>query len=306
MNRLPLWFRQEIPDKITLERTQLLSEFNVRTVCQEARCPNLSFCFKRQKFTFIILGDTCTRNCRFCAVGKTENKNLKLDEDEPWRIAKVVKDLGLNYVVITSVARDDLADGGARIFSQTIELIRRINSDINPVRDTANSNNNLVVSNGVKTEVLIPDFKGSILSLKVVLDAQPHLVGHNIETVERLYKDLRPKANYRISLGILKKIKEIQPLFTTKSSLMLGLGETEEEVIKTMQDLLYSGCDILTLGQYLAPSPAHYPIKEFIGIEQFQRYRDIGLGLGFKSALAGPLVRSSYRAEEVYKEVAYV
>ncbi len=275
MNRLPLWFRQEIPDKITLERAQLLSESNVRTVCQEARCPNLSFCFKHQKFTFIILGDTCTRNCRFCAVGKTENKNLKLDEDEPWRIAKAVKDLGLNYVVITSVTRDDLADGGAKIFSQTIESIRGINSDI-------------------KIEVLIPDFKGSILSLKVVLAAQPHLVGHNIETIERLYKDLRPKANYRISLDILKKIKEIQPLFTTKSSIMLGLGETEEEVIKTIQDLLYSGCDILTLGQYLAPSPAHYPVKEFIGIEQFQRYRDIGLGLGFKSVLSGPLVRSSY------------
>lgn len=287
MNKLPLWFRQEIPDKITLERTQLLFEANVRTVCQEARCPNLSFCFKHQKFTFIILGDTCTRNCRFCAVGKTENKNLKLDKEEPLRIAKVAKDLGLNYVVITSVTRDDLADGGAKIFSQTIKLIHQVNSDI-------------------KIEVLIPDFNGSISSLKVVLDAQPHLVGHNIETIERLYKALRPKANYRISLDILKKIKEIQPLLTTKSYIMLGLGETEEELIKTMQDLLYSGCDILTLGQYLAPSESHYPVKEFIGIEQFERYRDIGLGLGFKSVLAGPLVRSSYCADEVYKEVAYV
>ncbi len=235
----------------------------------------------------MILGDTCTRNCRFCAVRKSDNKNLNLDLDEPLRIAGVVEDMGLDYVVITSVTRDDLADGGAKIFSQTIELIRRINTFI-------------------KIEVLIPDFIGKISSLKVVLDAQPHLVGHNIETVERLYKALRPKANYRFSLGVLKKIKEIRPFLTTKSSIILGLGEAEGEVTKTMEDLLNSGCDILTLGQYLAPSESHYPVKEFIRIEQFERYRDIGLGLGFKSVLSGPKVRSSYRAEELYKEISYV
>lgn len=284
MNRLPLWFRQEIPDNITLQRARILSASGVHTVCQEAKCPNLSFCFKHLKFTFMILGDTCTRNCRFCAVRKSDNKNLNLDLDEPLRIAGVVEDMGLDYVVITSVTRDDLADGGAKIFSQTIELIRRINTFI-------------------KIEVLIPDFKGCIRSLKVVLDAQPHLVGHNIETVERLYKDLRPKANYRLSLDVLKKIKEIRSFLTTKSSIILGLGEAEGEVVKTMEDLLNSGCDILTLGQYLAPSESHYPVKEFIRIEQFERYRDIGLGLGFKSVLSGPKVRSSYQADEVYKEL---
>lgn len=264
-----------------------MSDSGVHTVCQEAGCPNLSYCFKHLKLTFLILGDTCTRACAFCGVGKSENKKgLSRDEEEPLRIAKIVRDLGLDYVVITAVTRDDLTDGGAGIFARTIELIRQLNSDI-------------------KIEVLIPDFKGNISSLKCVLDARPHLVGHNIETVERLYKVLRPQADYRLSLSILRKLKEIQPALTTKSSIMLGLGEVEEEVVKTMGDLLSSGCDILTLGQYLAPSESHYPVQEFIGIEQFQRYREIASGLGFKSVLSGPLVRSSYRAEELYQEAAY-
>jgi len=301
--KLPSWFRQEIPDTITLQRAQKLSVTGVHTVCQEARCPNLSFCFQQLKFTFMILGDTCTRNCQFCGVRKTDNKSLDLDLNEPYRLAEKVKELKLNYVVITAVTRDDLADGGAKIFDKTIELIHHINQDINPVRNTVSTEKYNKISNGVKVEVLIPDFKGSISSLRCLVDAHPDLVAHNIETVERLYKDLRPEANYQLSLQVLRKIKEIQPMLTTKSSIMLGLGETEGEVIKTMEDLLNSGCDILTLGQYLAPSENHYPVKEFISIAQFQRYRDIGLALGFKAVLSGPLVRSSYRAEEVYEEV---
>jgi lipoic acid synthetase len=280
-NRLPHWFRQEIPDGIVLERAQTLSGFGVHTVCQEAKCPNLSYCFKNLKFTFMLLGNTCTRNCRFCAVGKSQDKKkLILDLDEPFRIVEAINKLGLDYVVITSVTRDDLEDGGAGIFAQAIKLIHALNKKI-------------------KIEILIPDFKGNTSSLRRVLDASPHVVAHNIETVERLYKELRPLASYQRSLGLLSKIKEFKPELTTKSSLMLGLGEAQIEIIDTMRDLRDNRCDILTLGQYLAPSLEHYPVKEFITREQFQRYQDIGMGLGFKAVLSGPLVRSSYRAKEI-------
>jgi lipoic acid synthetase len=283
INRLPHWFRQDIPDTITLERTRIVSEFNIHTVCQEAKCPNFGYCFKNSRLTFIILGDTCTRNCRFCAVNKRNGENsLGLDSDEPYRISQIVKRLSIKYVVITAVSRDDLCDGGAAQFAKTIGLIRVLNKNI-------------------KIELLIPDFQGRISSLRTVLDAGPDLVAHNIETISRLYKDLRPAANYQGSLDILKKIKELKPSLISKSSLMLGLGETEEEVKQTLEDLRKSECDILTLGQYLAPSKEHYPVKEFIDMEQFERYREIGLSLGFKAVLSGPLVRSSYRAEEVYK-----
>ncbi len=287
MMRLPSWFKQEIPEPEVLNLAQILSDSNVHTVCQEAKCPNLGYCFKRRKFTFMILGDTCTRDCFFCAVGKSDNKKaLTLDLDEPLRIAEAVKRLGLNYLVITSVTRDDLEDGGASVFARTIALIHGIDSEI-------------------KVEVLIPDFQGKIASLKIVLDSNPDLLGHNLETVRRLYQELRPRADYRLSLDILRRIKELRPGLPTKSSLMLGLGETEREVITAMEDLRESLCDILTLGQYLTPSPSHYPIKEFIDIEQFQKYEQIGLGLGFKKVISGPLVRSSYQAEEVFREALY-
>lgn len=282
INRLPFWFRQDIPDTLTFKKVRLLSEFNLNTVCQEARCPNLGACFRESRLTFMILGDTCTRNCRFCGVNKSRGTELSVDKDEPHRISEIVKLLELNYVVITSVTRDDLLDGGATQFARTIGLIHNIDKNI-------------------KIEVLIPDFQSKVSSLKTVLDAQPDLVAHNIETVRGIYKDLRPMANYDISLEVLKKIKELKPALTTKSSLILGLGEKAEEVIKTMQDLRDSQCDILTLGQYLTPSRNHYPVKEFIDIKQFQRYQERGLNLGFKVILSGPLVRSSYQAEEVYK-----
>jgi len=279
------WLKQEIPDTVILKRERILSGFGIHTVCQEAKCPNISYCFKRLEFTFLVLGDVCSRRCRFCAVKKSSHGNLELDLEEPLRIAKAVKELGLEYVVITSVSRDDLYDGGAEIFARTIRLIRKIGCDI-------------------KVEVLIPDFKGKTSSLKCVLDASPCVVAHNIETVERLYKYLRPQADYRLSLDVLSKIKEIQPLLITKSSLMLGLGEREAEVVETMKELRSRQCDILTLGQYLAPSINHYPVEEYISPEQFHRYRNLGLDLGFKSVLSGPLVRSSYKAAEVYSELA--
>jgi len=285
VNRLPSWFRQDIPDDKTLNLGHLFSEFGVHTVCQEARCPNITYCFKNKKVTFMILGDICTRSCGFCGVNKTETQVLTLHEDEPERISQIVKMLDLEYVVITSVTRDDLPDGGAAHFAKCIELIHEINRNI-------------------RVEVLIPDFQGKITSLKCVLDASPQVLSHNIETVRRLYKDLRPQAHYRLSLEILKRTKELQPSITTKSSIMLGLGEAEREVITALEDLRENQCDILTLGQYLAPSLNHYPVKEFISIGQFQKYYEISIALGFKTVLSGPLIRSSYNAEDIYQEAS--
>jgi len=284
--KLPSWFRQEIPDAVTLGRARLLNESRVNTVCQKAKCPNLSFCFKNSKFTFMILGDICTRNCRFCAVTKTKEYVLPVDSEEPYRVSQMVKILGLSYAVITSVTRDDLLDGGAGIFAETIALIHNIGANI-------------------RIEALIPDFQGKISSLNSLLDARPDVVAHNIETVPRLYEAIRPLADYQLSLGVLRSIKEIRPSTVTKSSILLGLGEKEEEVISAMEDLRQNQCDILTFGQYLAPSVNHYPVREFIEPEQFRKYREIGLRLGFKAVLSGHLVRSSYQAEEVYSDVVY-
>ena len=289
-NRLPVWFRQEIPDAHTLAIRHLLSEFDVHTVCQEAKCPNLTHCFKNNQLTFMILGSTCTRNCTFCHIGtvlKPKQKcppkgdTLRLSR-EPSLIAKLIKLLGIKFAVISSVTRDDLDLGGADQFVRTIEAIR-------------------LLCPQTKIEVLIPDFQGSDEAFRVVAEARPDVIAHNLETVARLYPEIRPQADYWLSLEVLSKIKALKPDLTTKSSLMLGLGEKEEEVIETLQDLVNTGCEILTLGQYLAPSENHYPVKEFISIEQFERYRKIGLSLGFRSVFSEPLVRSSYQAEEVYQ-----
>jgi len=208
-----------------------------------------------------------------------------LDADEPRRTAEIISKLGLNYAVITSVTRDDLDDGGAEIFSRTIKLI-------------------MATSKKIKIEVLIPDFDGKISSLKTVLEARPDCVGHNIETVRRLYKKVRPMADYERSLKLIKAVKEINPLLISKSSIMLGMGETKREVEETMRDLKLSNCDILTLGQYLCPSANHYPVKEFVSPEKFDGYRKMGHSFGFKAVLSGPLVRSSYQAEKVFCEVS--
>ncbi|MDD4979652.1 MAG: lipoyl synthase [Candidatus Omnitrophica bacterium] len=284
-NRLPAWFRQDIPDAEAKAGMRLFSGLNVHTVCQEARCPNLSRCFKNLEFTFMILGDTCTRDCRFCAVTKTSKKTLPIDQNEPGKVGRIIKLLDLSYVVITSVTRDDLNDGGAGEFARTIGLIRRINKN-------------------TKIEALIPDFSGHFDSLKTVIMSKPAVLAHNLETISRLYPQLRPQAGYLRSLELLARIKSVNRALITKSSLMLGLGETEEEIIEAMADLRYCQCDILTLGQYLAPSKEHYPVQEFINIEQFRRYKEVGLDLGFKAVLSGPKVRSSYQAGKIYNELA--
>lgn len=285
MNRLPEWFRQEIPDSQTLRKQRQLKALNIHTVCREAKCPNISACFKAGHLTFMILGDTCTRACRFCAVAKLQEKPPVVDNSEPQRIKEAVEALGIKYAVITSVTRDDLPDGGAKIFSRTIELIRGLNK-------------------GIRIEALIPDFKGDADNLKLVVRAAPDILAHNIETVKRLYPDIRPQAVYERSLSLLENVKRINPLLRTKSSLMLGLGEREEEVILAMRDLLAHGCDCLTLGQYLAPSINHYPVLEFIKPDKFQEYARIGLSLGFKAVLSAPCARSSYQAEDLHKKVS--
>lgn len=285
---LPAWFKQDLPDPIALAQMRFLSELRVKTVCQEAKCPNFARCFSKLKLTFMILGDICTRSCRFCAVTKSNGKTSRvIDSEEPKRIQEAVKKLGLDYVVITSVTRDDLIDGGAGIFAETIKLIRALEKNI-------------------KVEVLIPDFKGRSSSLKSILDTSPDVIGHNLETVRRLFSSIRPQANYELSLEILRQVKKTNPRFITKSSLMLGLGETGREVKETLQDLRQARCDILTLGQYLAPSPKHYPVKEYIDLEKFIQYKELAVNLGFKKVLSGPLVRSSYQAEELYREFSYV
>lgn len=279
--KLPAWFRQELPGRQALGVQRLLAKAGLHTVCSEAQCPNSSFCLGRGEATFLILGDTCTRNCLFCAVKKSSGQEeLGASDNEPGRIVAIAKELGLRYAVVTSVTRDDLDDGGSGIFAECIRLIRAM---------------------GVRVEVLIPDFKADLSSLRRILEAGPSVVAHNLETVSRLYKDLRPQADYSVSLRVLSILKQIQPGMVTKSSLMLGLGETERETIAALGDLRQAGCDILSLGQYLAPSARHYPVKEFISPAQFEKYRKIGYALGFKAIASSPLTRSSYKAGELYK-----
>jgi lipoyl synthase len=286
-NRLPSGFRQDIPDTATSRALKLLKGHNVSTVCVQARCPNLTGCFKRGEVTFIILGGACTRNCLFCAVKKSSGSGLTIDAGEPERVASSARALGLEYVVITSVTRDDLPDGGAGHFCETIRRVYAVNE-------------------GVAIEVLIPDFKGRRESLEALVSAAPGVIGHNLETIQRLYPKVKPDSDYHTSLAVLKTVKEIKPGMVTKSSLMLGIGETGPELIAAMRDLRESGCDILVLGQYLAPSPAHYPVKDFIGEEKFKAYRHIAVGLGFKAVSAEPLARSSYRANKLYEDACCV
>ena len=279
---LPDWFKQEIPSLECLENSRRLGRSGINTVCVEAKCPNLPLCFKQRKLTFMILGSVCTRSCGFCAVKKFKARLPEPDKMEPQKIAEAVVDLNITYAVITSVSRDDLDDGGAKQFLDTCNAIHK-------------------TSPSVLVEVLIPDFQGKIASLKTVLEAEPVVIGHNIETVNRLYPILRPEADYQRSLKVLRSLKQLSSSIVTKSSMMLGLSESEDEVISTMSDLLANGCDILTLGQYLSPSTDHKPINEFISPEKFRSYRETALTMGFKSVLSGPLVRSSFEAEQTYR-----
>ncbi len=273
----PGWLKVKLPaNKNYYEIKNLLQEKQLHTVCQEAICPNIGECFEQRTATFLILGDTCTRQCGFCAVKK--GNPPKLDEGEPQRIADAVKAMGLKYVVITSVTRDDLPDGGASAYAQTIHGIRE------------NIHN-------CKIEVLIPDFEGSIKALEIVLNAEPDVLNHNIETVPRIYSQVRPLANYKRSLELLKNARDKAPLLTTKSGLMLGLGERWDEITDVMQAIRDVGCNILTLGQYLKPKKNALPIQRYYTPEEFEVLRAAGIKMGFKHVVSGPLVRSSYHAE---------
>ena len=278
--RLPPWFKQRIPEpKVLLSMKELLSNLNLHTICESALCPNIGECFAKKTATFLILGDVCTRHCTFCAVKK--GRPTPVDKEEPWHLLEAVKILNLSHVVITSVTRDDLPDGGASHFAKVIATLRENKK-------------------GLTVEVLIPDFLGSIESLRLVVEAQPQVIGHNVETVPRLYPEVRAKADYTRSIKLLARIKEFNPQIITKSGIMLGLGETREEVIKVMRDLREAYCDLLTIGQYLRPSPKHHPVVRFIPPEEFSEYERIGEDMGFAGVASAPLVRSSFRAAELY------
>ncbi len=277
--RRPPWIRVRAPMGETYEGVRaLMRSKELHTVCEEAQCPNLGECWGRGTATFLMMGDTCTRSCGFCDI-KTGRPN-PLDWAEPNRIAQSVRAMNLRHVVITSVNRDDRPDGGAPIFAMVIRRIRQLQK-------------------GCSIEVLIPDFKGSKSALKLVMDAQPEILNHNVETVPRLFKKVQPQDDYTWAIGTLANAKAMDPLVLTKSGIMLGLGETFDEVVDVMRDLASVGVDILTIGQYLQPSKKHLPIARYYTPQEFAELRRIGLEeLGFKWVESGPLVRSSYRAEE--------
>lgn len=278
--RLPEWLKNRLPENRSYIATRgLLDGLKLHTVCESAHCPNQWECWSKGTATFMIAGDRCTRACSFCAVNSS--RPLPLDLTEPERVAKAVQKMGLKHVVITSVARDDLEDGGAEHFKNTINAVRSLNPHCS-------------------IEVLVPDFNGSENSIMTVLSAKPEIFNHNIETVRRLTPTVRSKATYECSLRVLEIAKKqaISKVFT-KSGLMVGLGETESEVIEAMKDLRKAGCDILTIGQYLQPSPKNLPVVEFVKPEQFERYAKIGYELGFVKVFSGPKVRSSYHAAEI-------
>ncbi|WP_031313951.1 lipoyl synthase [Caldanaerobacter subterraneus] len=273
--RKPEWLKVRILSEDLNRMEAFLKNMALNTVCQSANCPNMGECFARRTATFMIMGNICTRNCRFCAVEKGHPQPL--DEEEPRRVAEAARRLGLRHVVVTSVTRDDLPDGGASHFAKTIYELKKLP--------------------GVTVEVLVPDFMGNEEAIRTVVEAKPDVINHNVETVPRLYSRVRPKADYIRSLNLLKKVKELDPLILTKSGIMVGLGETEEEVIEVMKDLRDIDCDMMTIGQYLRPFHKHIEVAEYVTPEQFKRYEEIGYKLGFKHVASGPLVRSSYHAD---------
>ncbi len=279
--RLPEWLRLKLPTSNTFAHTRsLLDELKLHTVCESAKCPNHWECWSKGTATFMIAGDRCTRACGFCAVATA--KPLALEADEPARVAEATRRMKLRHVVITAVARDDLQDGGAEHFGRTIEAVRAANP-------------------GIVIEVLVPDFLDRDASIEMVLAANPHIFNHNLETVRRLTPSVRSRATYDRSLSVLGKVKARRGDGTyTKSGLMLGLGETAEELIVAMEDLRRVGCDILTLGQYLQPTRAHLPVVEFVAPEKFAEYGKVAEGMGFWHVASGPMVRSSYHADEFH------
>ena len=293
--RLPEWLRIKLPTSDSFAQTRnLLGELKLHTVCESAQCPNHWECWEKGTATFMIAGDRCTRACGFCAVNTA--KPLALEADEPLRVAEATRRMKLKHVVITAVARDDIADGGAEHFRQTIEAVRQLNPK-------------------TVIEVLVPDFQDSDQSIEMVLAANPHIFNHNLETVRRLTPEVRHRATYDRSLSVLKKVKRVAAsrqsaanknsgglptaaTIFTKSGMMLGLGEREDEVLAAMQDLRAAGCDILTLGQYLQPTLKHLPVIEFVSPEKFAEYKMHAEAMGFVHVASGPMVRSSYHADE--------
>ncbi|MDD5116564.1 MAG: lipoyl synthase [Candidatus Omnitrophica bacterium] len=275
----PEWLNKKISLKDCSHVKELLKDLRLHTVCEEALCPNMGECFGKRQATFIILGAICTRACRFCGVAK--GNPLFPDTDEPKRIVEAVKRMGLRHVVITSVTRDDLPEGGAAAFA---EIILRLRDELD---------------GKVTVETLVPDFKSERGPLSILADARPDIFAHNIETVPGLYKELRPvAASYGTSLGVLRNFKEFSSGALIKSGLMVGLGEAKDEVLEVFKDLFDAGCRLLSIGQYLAPSLNHYPVKEYISPEQFDYYRKEAEGMGFYHVESGPYVRSSYKAED--------
>jgi lipoic acid synthetase len=283
MPEKPPWLKRRLPGGPEYELIRKRIKKNkVHTVCQEAHCPNIFECFARCTATFLILGDRCTRGCTFCAVQK--GPLGPPDPDEPRKVAQAAVQMGLRYVVVTSVTRDDLPDGGAGHFAQTIAALGQ-------------------AIQGASIEVLIPDFQGNKDALQTVLDAGPHVLNHNIETVPRLYPTVRPQADYLQSIALLRRTAVYSPDITIKSGLMLGLGETKEEIGHTLSELYSAGCRILTIGQYLQPSKAHHPVVRYVPPDEFAALRHVALGLGFDEVSSGPLMRSSYRAKEIFEKL---
>jgi lipoyl synthase len=280
MNRLPSWIRTDLTTDPPFSRVRgLVSGLDLHTVCQSAHCPNRHECWSRGTATLMILGDVCTRRCRFCAV--SGGKPGDMDSEEPRRVAEAACEMNLRHVVITSVTRDDLPDGGAGAFADTIQAIREAIPD-------------------VTVEVLTPDFQGLESSIGIVLKARPDVFGHNLETVKRLQASVRPGASYATSLQVLRAAAGWCPSVGVKSGLMLGLGETDDEVVEALHDLLDAGCRMLTLGQYLAPTRKHLPVVRFVSPAEFEVLAGIARSLGFTAVAAGPLVRSSYQAETLW------
>ncbi|MFT9496738.1 lipoyl synthase [Anaerosolibacter sp.] len=281
IRRKPKWLRIDLNKGRSVDYVKkVLKEFSLNTVCEEANCPNRMECFSKKTATFMILGNQCTRNCRFCNV--SHEKPQMVNEDEPDNVAKAAVRLGLQHVVITSVTRDDLPDGGANHFAKVVEAIKALDEK-------------MII------EVLIPDLQGKTVALEVVVKSKPAVINHNIETVPRLYDQVRPQAVYGRSLQLLENVKALDDNILTKSGIMVGLGEREEEVIEVLKDLRRVGCNFLTIGQYLPPSVQHYPVAEYIHPSVFEKYKERAMELGFDFVASDPLVRSSYNASEMLK-----
>ena len=280
----PEWLRRSAPDPVVLAKMkELMDGLQLHTVCESAHCPNQGKCFGRGVATFMILGDVCTRNCTFCAV--EHGQPAPPDANESEHLVEAVKRLGLRHVVITSVTRDDLPDGGASQFAKVVEAIRSYDSQIT-------------------VEVLVPDFQGSLSALELVVASHPAIINHNVETVPRLYPQVRPQANYERSIRLLKSVKSMEEGLLAKSGLMVGLGESHEEVIQVMEDLKGVNCDFLTIGQYLQPSLNHHEVVRFVPPAEFEEYRDIGVTMGFRGVASAPYVRSSFLADKMLEGIS--